>query len=153
MPLVNDFSQKPFVPNYRISGTCVLRKEGGKKQCLSDFAARGIHLTSLLKCTAGILASSQITLKPLGHGHALEARSWYNLKHGKFDGRKFLPSCICLPLNPLATTHFWESMSDFSFLEGFPGWGWKRTCLLQHKWKYWATRLSSFSTLEPFQRL
>lgn len=106
------FQEKPFGPNYRISGTCVLREEG-EKQCFSDFAAHGIHLTSLLKCTVGILTSSQITLKLPGHGHALVARSSYHLKHGKINGRKFLPSCMYLPLNPLATTHFWESMGLF----------------------------------------
>lgn len=88
-------------------------REEGKKQCFSDFDAHGIHLTSLLKCTVGILTSSKITQKLPGHGHALVARSLHDQKHGKINGRKFLPSCIYLPLNPSATTHFWENLGLF----------------------------------------
>ena len=67
----------------------------------SDFTAHGIHLPSSLKCTAGILTSSQITLKLPGQGHAPVAISLCNLKHEKIGGRKHFPSSTYLTIKSI----------------------------------------------------
>lgn len=72
-----------------------------QKQCFSDFTAHGIHLPSSLKCTAGILTSSQITLKLPGQGHAPVAISLCNLKHEKIGGRKHFPSSTYLTIKSI----------------------------------------------------